>query len=185
MARYRKEKEESDIWITLFFSIFQLTNQIYNIPVVIVTNSFKKGRFSMKISDMCKEIRDFAGDKEIPIIALGFYTQIMGEVYNSFAQGRTSYQRKLNLSVERLELNLSKQQKRYSCDMKHLCNIGTKLVEYLRSDGCVVDDECLVHELQYITMLSAAKKANAINTITKTQSSARHRNLVLSIKYEL
>jgi hypothetical protein len=149
------------------------------------TISFKKGRFSMKISDMCKEIRDFAGDKEIPIIALGFYTQIMGEVYNSFAQGRTSYQRKLNLSVERLELNLSKQQKRYSCDMKHLCNIGTKLVEYLRSDGCAVDDECLVHELQYITMFNAAKKANAINTITKTQSSARHRNLVLSIKYEL
>jgi hypothetical protein len=69
--------------------------------------------------------------------------------------------------------------------MKHLCNIATKLVEYLREDGYIVNDDTLVHELQYLTMLSAAKKANAINTITKTQSSARHRNLVLSIKYEL
>ena len=138
----------------------------------------------MQVNQMIHELRDFKGDAEVPIVALAFYTKIQEEIRNDFSKGKKSYHRKLNLSVERLDLNLSKHEKRYSCNMRHLCNIATKLTEYLRNDGCVVNDDSIMRELQYIKMIDAAKKANAINTTAKSQTSAYNRQLVLDINAE-
>lgn len=138
----------------------------------------------MRVDRMISELRDFKGDAEVPVVALAFYTKIHEEIRNAFSKGMKKYQRDLNLSVERLELNLSKHEKRYSCNTKHLCNIATKLTEYLRNDGCVVNDESVVKELKFIASLDKIKSNGILNVVTTSETSAYNRPLVLHITAE-
>ena len=124
------------------------------------------------------DVRKFKGEKEVITVALAFYDYINRDCNKFFVNNPNPstaiYHMEIDLCDERLELGLDLHHSRYSCNMKNLVNIATRLVDYLRNDGYVVDDEMLTSQLLKLKMTKECEDAYGIpKSYTRHSKSAR------------
>ena len=124
-----------------------------------------------------KDIRNFKGDKEVIAAALAFYNYIDKECETFFLNTdnpTARFHTKIDLCNERLLLGLDLHTSRYSCNMHNLVNIGTKLVEYLRQTGYVVDDNSITDNIVKLKMTKECEDEYGIpKSYTRHSKSAR------------
>jgi hypothetical protein len=134
------------------------------------------------------DVRKFKGEKEVITVALAFYDYINRECNKFFLNipnpSIATYRMEIDLCDERLQLGLDLHHSRYSCNMNNLVNIATVLVDYLRNDGYVVDDEAINDQLVKLKMTKACEEEYGIpRSYTRNSKSARsyENELILKI----